>query len=119
MVQGMHGSLHTCLARLLQQTTIYSTQLALQGHITIEPHNQDVAPFTALNASTSGLLDDTIQMAVFRYQVRRSFWSGNLNTVYPVLAVAVLSVIVFWIPEDELATRIELCAALLLTLIGK
>jgi len=85
----------------------------------VEPHAQDVAPFTTLNASTSGLLDDTVQMAVFRYQVRRSFWSCSLDTIYPVLAVAMLTAVVFWIPEDALATRLELCAALFLTLIGE
>ena len=83
------------------------------------PHAADVAPFTALNASTSGLLDDTAQVAVLRFQVRRSFWSNNLNTIYPVLAVALMVVIVFWIPEDELAARIEICVALFLTLIGQ
>ncbi len=91
----------------------------LQSHMIVESHAQDVAPFTALNASTSGLLDDTIQMAVFRYLVWRSAMSGSLNTMWTVLAVALLSIIVFWIPEDELAARIEVCAALFLTLIGK
>ncbi|PRW57855.1 ligand-gated ion channel isoform A [Chlorella sorokiniana] len=89
-----------------------------QGRMMVQAHAADIAPFTALNASTAGLLDDTIQMAVFRYTVRRSFWSNNLNTIWPVLAVALLSVLVFWIPEDELAARIELCAALFLTLIA-
>ena len=91
----------------------------LQGRMLIEADAADVAPFTALNASTSGLLDDTVQMVAFRYTVRRAFWSNNLNTIWPVWAVALLSVLVFWIPEDELAARIELCAALFLTLIGE
>lgn len=91
---------------------------ALQGRTTIQPHSLDAAPFTTVNTSTSGLLDDTIQIAVFRYRIWRSFWSNHVNINFPVYAVAILSLIVFWIPEDELAARVELCAALFLTLIG-
>lgn len=85
----------------------------------ISPHALDVAPFTALNTSTSGLLDNTIQMAVLRFSAFRSFWTSEVNSNMPVYGVAMLSLIVFWIPEDELAARIELCAALFLTLIGE
>lgn len=85
----------------------------------VAPHSSDVAPFTALNTSTSGLLDDTVQMAVFRYKVLRSFWSAHLNTILPIFAVAFLCQLVFWIPEDDLVTRIGLCISLFLTLIGE
>lgn len=87
--------------------------------MTIAPHPSDVAPFTTLNSSTSGLLDETVQMAVFRFRAGRFFWSGQLNTNLPIFAVALMCVIVFWIPEDELTARIELCVALFLTLIGE
>ena len=85
----------------------------------VAPHPSDVAPFTSLNTSTSGLLDDTTQMIVVRFRVFRSFWNSYLNTNLPVFAVAFLCQIVFWIPEDDLMARIELCAALFLTLIGE
>lgn len=91
----------------------------MQGRTAIPPNAADVAPFTALNRSTSGLLDDTAQMAVFRFKAWRFLWSGHLNSSLPIFAVAFLSMIVFWIPEDQLGSRIELCAALFLTLIGK
>lgn len=91
----------------------------VQGRMAVAPHVSDVAPFTALNASTAGLLDETAQMAVFRFKVYRSFWTNQVNSNLPVYAVAIMSLIVFWLPEDELAARIELCAALFLTLIGK
>ncbi|PRW57551.1 ligand-gated ion channel [Chlorella sorokiniana] len=92
--------------------------VSVEGRMTVEPHASDVAPFTALSNSTSGLLDDTVQLAVFRYKVYRSFWTNQVNSNLPVYAVAALSIIVFWLPEDELAPRIELCAALFLTLIA-
>ena len=85
----------------------------------VAPHASDIAPFTALNNSTNGLLDDTVQMAVLRFKVYRSFWTNQVNSNLPVYAVAILSLIVFWLPEEDLPARIELCSALFLTLIGK
>lgn len=105
--------------RAILHATANLTAAPLQEHTLIKLHTSDVAPFTALNTSTSGLLDDTIQMVVFRFKIWRFLRSSNINTIYPVLSVAVMVIIVFWIPEDELAARVELCAALFLTLIGK
>ena len=71
----------------------------LQGRLAVPPHAADVAPFTALNSSTAGLLGDTVQMAVFRFAVWRYTWSSIVNSNFPVLAVAAMSLLVFWIPE--------------------
>lgn len=90
----------------------------MQGRTLIAPHADDVASFTRLNTSTSGLLDDTTQMAVLVFQAGRFFWSNQMNSNFPVYAVAFMSLTVFWLPEEELASRIEICVALFLTLIA-
>lgn len=93
--------------------------LCAQGRTLIPPHGKDAAPFTVLNASTSGLLDDTTQTAVLTFQITRFLWGTNFNSLFPVHAVGALALFIFWLPEEELAARIEVCAALFLTLIGR
>lgn len=82
-------------------------------------HRNDPAPFNLLMESKNGLLDNLSQLVVFRFRVWRFWLFSGFNTIYPVWAVAVLATFVFWIPEDDLAARVEVVAALFLSLVGE
>ena len=58
-------------------------------------------------------------MVVFRYGVQRLFYYAAFHSLYPVYAVAMLSLIVFWLPEKELCARVEVIGALFLALVGE
>lgn len=81
-------------------------------------HPADPAPFYALNASSAGQLDDTSQVVVFRFPAARYYWGVAFTTLYPVYAVAFFSLVVFFLPLDDIGARIEVIAALFLTLVG-
>lgn len=83
----------------------------------IPANAEDPAPFNALNATANGILSAQSQMAVFRFQVWRL--GTEWRSVIPVLAVAGMCSLVFCIPEEDLTPRLEVVAALFLTLVGK
>lgn len=82
-------------------------------------HPDDPAPFATLVASTSALLDSTCQLVVFRYHVQRFIAYAVWTSVSPVYAVAIFGLFVFWIPEEDLSTRLQILVALFLTLVGE
>lgn len=91
----------------------------MQGRTLVPVHPSDPAPFAALPASTSGLLNDTHQLVVFSFHAWRFQGFSSYNALYPIYAVAVLTLFVFWLPEDNLEGRLQLVAALFLSLVGE
>ena len=46
-------------------------------------------------------------------------FGASLCTVAPIFTVTFMSLFIFWLPEEQLSTRLELCMALFLTLVGR
>jgi hypothetical protein len=58
-------------------------------------------------------------MLALTYRVDRNGWGGFFYSLLPVYGVAFLTLVVFWLPEGDLCTRIEVISGLFLALIGK